>query len=73
MSEPIKYLYTIRSANGVIVKNLQVYGKTQEDADKKIMQMYRFCEILSCEPLSTYKTTNPNYEDILNSIIRSDE
>lgn len=44
-----KYLYTIRSANDVIVENLQVYGKSRSDADKKIRQMYWRCEILSCD------------------------
>lgn len=44
-----KYLYTIRSANGVLVENLQVFGKSRTEADEKIRQMYWRCEIISCD------------------------
>lgn len=44
-----KYVYTIRSANGVLVENLQVYGKSRADADEKIRQMYWRCVILQCD------------------------
>lgn len=47
-----KYLYTIRSANGVLVENLQIYGKTRSEADEKIRQMYWRCEIISCNMVS---------------------
>jgi hypothetical protein len=68
----VKYAYSIRTANGVMIKNLQVIGNTQAETDKKINQMYRHCEILSCEQMVFYKTANPNYEDVLDSIIRSE-
>jgi hypothetical protein len=47
-----KFLYTIRSANGVLVENLQIYGKTRSEADEKIRQMYWRCEIISCNMVS---------------------
>ena len=55
-----KYLYTIRSANGVIVENLQVYGKTRSEADKKIQQMYMRCEIMSCNLIEDVRTRVPH-------------
>lgn len=67
-----KYLYTIRSVNGVVVKNLQVYGKTRPEADDKIAQMYRRCEILSCERLLPAKAVSSNFEDVLDAIVHSD-
>lgn len=66
-----KYLYTIRSANGVIVKNLRIYGKSRTDADEKIHQMYRRCEILHCELSDQIKSRRTNYEDVLDAIITS--
>lgn len=66
-----KYSYTIRSANGVIVKNLQIYGKSRADADEKIEQMYRRCEVLSCELLTQAKPMSSNYEDVLDAIVSS--
>lgn len=68
----IKYAYTIRTANGVVIKNLQIIGLTQAETDKKINQMYRNCEIMSCEQMVFYKTAKPNYEDVLDAIIRSE-
>ena len=44
--KPVKYIYQIRSRNGVIVNNLQIYGRTEEEARQKLEQMYRNCEVL---------------------------
>lgn len=45
--KPIKYIFQIRSRNGVIVNNLQIYGHTEEEARQKLEQMYRYCEVIS--------------------------
>jgi hypothetical protein len=55
-----KYLYSIRSANGVLVENLQVYGKSRAEADEKIRQMYWRCEILSCKLVADLDARAPN-------------
>lgn len=66
-----KFLYTIRSANGVIVKNLKIYGKNRADADEKIRQMYMRCDIISCEAIVSKLGRSSNYEDVLNVIVSS--
>ncbi len=68
---PGKYLFVIRSANGVIVKNLQIYGKTRQEADEKIRQMYRRCEVISCELVENPKTVSANFEDVIDAIVTS--
>jgi hypothetical protein len=55
-----KYLYTIRSANGVLVENLQVFGKSRTEADEKIRQMYWRCEIISCDIVKDLKARAPH-------------
>lgn len=55
-----KYLYTIRSANGVLVENLQIFGKSRSEADAKIRQMYWRCEILSCSLVADSSARAPN-------------
>lgn len=55
-----KYLYSIRSANGVLVENLQIFGKSRSDADAKIRQMYWRCEILSCSLVADLRARAPN-------------
>lgn len=54
-----KYKYTIRSANGVLVENLQVFGKSRADADEKIRQMYWRCEILQCDMIQGHQDRKP--------------
>lgn len=55
-----KYLYSIRSANGVLVENLQIFGKSRKEADAKIRQMYWRCEILSCSLVGDSSERTPN-------------
>ncbi len=57
---PGKFLYTIRSANGVLVENLQIFGKTRSEADEKIRQMYWRCEIISCDMVKDAKARLPH-------------
>lgn len=64
-----KYHYRIRSANGVVINNLHIYGKSRADADEKIQNMYRRCEILSCQLVTRYKNVSSNYEDVLDAIV----
>lgn len=63
-----KYVYQIRSRNGAIVENLQIYGRTEEEAKKKLQQMYRNCEILDTRVVSPERSINSSYDDVLSLI-----
>ncbi|MEZ0231833.1 MAG: hypothetical protein ACAH12_03260 [Methylophilaceae bacterium] len=63
-----KYVYQIRSRNGAIVDNLQIYGRNEEDANRKLQQMYRHCEILEVHIATPERSTASSYEDVLNLI-----
>jgi len=41
-----KYLFRIRTRNGVIVEHLSFYGRDEEEARRKVAQIYNYCEIL---------------------------
>ena len=69
MNKPLKYVYQIRSRNGVLVNNLQIYGRTEEEAREKLMQMYRYCEILACDTVAEQYTSS-NYEEVLDIITK---
>ena len=43
-----KYAFRIRTRLGVIVENLVIHGRDEIDAQKKLRQMYRGCEVLAC-------------------------
>lgn len=63
-----KYVYQIRSRNGAIVDNLQIYGRTEEEAIRKLQQMYRNCEILDSRVISSERSAYSNYEEVLTLI-----
>jgi len=66
-----KYVFQVRSRNGAVVDNLQIYGRDEDDAIRKLQQMYRHCEILDSRIASPERVTNSSYEDVLNLIAKS--
>lgn len=66
-----KYIYRIRSRNGAIVENLQIYGKDADDAKKKLTQMYINCEILEEKIIQPEHTGNGSFEDVINLIVNN--
>lgn len=69
-----KYLFRIRTRNGVIVEHLSFYGRDETEARRKVAQIYNHCEVLECVPhqvtmngrLGTVK-----YEDVVDLISAS--
>ncbi len=44
-----KYSFSIRTRDGLLIKRLMIAGRDQEDAERKLKQMYRHCEIVGSE------------------------
>jgi len=44
-----KYCFSIKTRSGQFIERLLIAGKDQEDAERKLNQMYRHCEIVRCE------------------------
>jgi DNA-nicking Smr family endonuclease len=63
-----KYIYQIRSRNGAVVDNLQIYGRTEEEARRKLEQMYRNCVILETRVARPERAANSSYEEVLSLI-----
>lgn len=63
-----KYVYQIRSRNGSVVENLQIYGRNEEEAKRKLEQMYRNCVILDSHIALPERTSHSSYEDVLDLI-----
>jgi hypothetical protein len=53
-SQLTRFGFKIRARNGATVEKLLILGRTVEDANNKLEQMYPCCEILS-----TWKETEP--------------
>jgi len=45
----LKFEFSILSRNGQKIDSIQIAGKDQADAERKLKQMYRHCEVISCE------------------------
>ena len=65
----VKYVFNIRCANGVLVNNLKINGYTREEAESKVRQMYRYCEILDVEATHIRAQTY-SYDDVLDILCK---
>ncbi|GAB5606248.1 hypothetical protein [Sideroxyarcus sp. TK5] len=44
-----KYDFSIRTRDGQHIVSVVISGRDQQDAERKLNQMYRYCEVLTCE------------------------
>lgn len=47
----IKYRFKIRTRGGMVVDHLTIPGRDQQEAERKLQQIYRHCEILEARPM----------------------
>jgi hypothetical protein len=43
-----KFCFSIRTRDGLPIARLMISGRDQDEAERKLKQMYRLCEIVSC-------------------------
>jgi hypothetical protein len=51
-NQTVRFRFSIRTANGLSVDRLVIHGRDQADAERKLRQMYRRCEITECVALN---------------------
>ena len=69
-----KYGFKIRTRSGSVVENLQVQARDRAEAEHKINQVYRHCEIIECrEAAPTLKKEGPDLEDVVALINKQDK
>jgi hypothetical protein len=44
----IRYGFSIKTKSGQRVDNIQIMAATQDDAERRLRQMYHQCEIVEC-------------------------
>lgn len=66
----LRFDFSIRTRDGQRIESLVIGGIDQQDAERKLSQMYRYCEILSCETKEggVKQTDSTSVEDILSLI-----
>lgn len=73
MHPPIltKYAFRIRTRVGLVVERLMIHGRDECEAQKRLRQMYRDCEILECICYrGTVKTPVKGFENLSNVLVR---
>ena len=66
-----KYGFRIRTKGGMIVDNLMIHGRDEDDARRKLGQMYPGAEVLEavCHTGSG-RPASTSYEDVLGLLVR---
>lgn len=66
-----KYAFRIRTRVGMVVDNLMIPGKDEEEAQRKLRQIYRDCQILDCVCHNgSVRTPVANFEEVVSLITR---
>jgi hypothetical protein len=69
-----KYGFRIRTRSGSLVENLQVQARDRAEAEAKIGQIYRHCEILDCQEVTpTLKKEGLDLDDVISLINKQEE
>lgn len=45
----LKFDFSVKTRDGSKIVSVVIAGRDREDAERKLRQMYRDCEVLSCE------------------------
>jgi DNA-directed RNA polymerase specialized sigma54-like protein len=69
-----KYGFKIRTRSGSVVENLQVQARDRAEADHKLNQVYRNCEILECSEVTPIlKKEGLDLEDVIALINKQED
>ncbi len=49
----LKFDFAVNTRDGQKVESIQIQGKDLPDAERKLFQMYRYCEVISCRTIDT--------------------
>ena len=66
----LKYNFSVQTRDGSKIVSVVIAGQDQADAERKLRQMYRDCQVLSCETKEAVEKQRPavSLEDILSII-----
>jgi hypothetical protein len=69
-----KYTFKIRARTGMLVENLTVHGRDRLEAEKKLEQVYRNCEIIECrEVAAPMASDGVDFDSVLSMITKQDQ
>jgi hypothetical protein len=69
----MKYGFRIRTRVGLVIDSLSIHGRDENEAQRKLRQMYPGCEVLECvchSPGTGGRALPSSFEDIVSLITR---
>lgn len=68
----LKFQFSLKTRDGQKVECVLIQGKDLADAERKLLQMYRNCEVTRCETINSDKAVGPSadIEEVLSLITR---
>jgi len=69
-----KFDFSVRTRDGQNVESIQIYGKDLPDAERKLRQMYRNCEVTQYKTIELDKkiSQSADIEEVLTLITKND-
>ena len=70
----LKFDFSVKTRDGQKVDSIQIQGKDLEDAERKLRQMYRDCEVTQYKTIELDKkfSQSADIEDVLTLIAKDD-
>lgn len=68
----LKFIFSVITRDGQKVESIQIHGKDLPDAERKLRQMYRHCEVINCKTIDTGNklSQSVDIEDLLSLIAK---
>jgi hypothetical protein len=70
----LKFDFSVKTRDGQKVESVLIHGKDLPDAERKLRQMYRQCEVTHCKTINLDKAVSQlvDIEDVLSLIAKQD-
>ena len=67
----IKYGFRVRTRQGLVVESVTIHGRDEEDAERKLRQMYLNCQIVERWVQSSNAKTAPmTFEEVVTLVTK---
>lgn len=71
----LKFDFSVKTRDGQKVESIQIQGRDMADAERKLLQMYRLCEVISCKTMNVDNklSQTSDIEDVLSLIAKESQ
>lgn len=68
----LKFDFSVKTRDGQKIESILIQGKDLSDAERKLLQMYRYCEVISCRTINADNklSQSSDIEEVLSLIAK---